>query len=227
MLVIAIVGIKITARAQVSMAADRVPDPDRPGDRRPGLRARPPPRHVCRSPRAGSARPGSTARATRWPGSWSRCSSTAAGTAPCTSTRKSSTAASTRAGPPCSPWACSPSCTRCQVGFQGVVSPAKLQAQQRHRAGLRGPRAGRRLLGQGDGAVHRAVRDRHHRHRHRARRPDRLRHGQLPGAAPVPGHRVPPVRHPGRRQRHLRPADRRAQRRSTTWPPRCRTRSST
>ena len=55
MLVIAVVGIRITARAQVGMAAGRVPDPGRAGDRRPGGRARPPPGHAARSPGAGSA----------------------------------------------------------------------------------------------------------------------------------------------------------------------------
>ena len=105
--------------------------------------------------------------------------------------------------------------TLAQVGFQGVLSPSKLQAAsaKRHRAGHRGPGAGRRVLGQGDGAVDRAVRDRHHRYRHRAHRSDRLRDGELPGAAGVPRHRVPPVRHPGRLQPRRRPAHRRAQRR--------------
>ena len=39
------------------------------------------------------------------------------------------------------------------------------------RAGVRGAGAGRRVLGQDDGPVHRAVGDRHHRHRHRASPP--------------------------------------------------------
>ena len=62
----------------------RVPHPDRARRGRPRVRAQPPPGHRPRSPRAGSACPGSTARAARWPDSSSRCSSTAAGTAPCT-----------------------------------------------------------------------------------------------------------------------------------------------
>ena len=76
--------------------------------------------------------------------------------------------------------------TLAQVGLQGVVSPAGCRPHSTTALVYvaAGPR--RRQLGQGDGAVHRAVGDRHHRHRHRAHRPDRLRHGQLPGAARVP-----------------------------------------
>ena len=116
-----------------------------------------------------------------------------------------------------------------QLGFQGVISPKQAAGRlgERHRARHRGPGAGRRVLGQGDGLVHRAVGHRHHRHRHRAQRPDRLRDGQLPGAAGVPRQRVPPLVHPRRRQRHRRGCSSWCSAPCTTWPPRCRTRSST
>ena len=92
MMVIAIIGIRITARTQVGMAAveyailigisiwglvyvlgHHAPAPSP-------------------SPGAGSASPGSAARVTWSAASSSRCSPTAAGTAPSTSTRRSSTA---------------------------------------------------------------------------------------------------------------------------------------
>src|SRR5712671_2161767 len=50
-----------------------------------------------------------------------------------------------------------------------VAVQAGRSRQQRHRARHRGPGPRRRLLGQGDGAFDRAVGHRHHRHRHRAR----------------------------------------------------------
>ena len=92
MLVIAVVGIKITARVQVSMAAVEyliliglaIAGLVYVLGHHPGS--------VPITQRLVQPQPASTARATPWPGSWSRCSSTAAGTAPCTSTRKSSTA---------------------------------------------------------------------------------------------------------------------------------------
>ena len=49
--------------------AGGVPDPHRAGDRRPALRARPPPRLVPRSPRAGSASTASAGRAALSPAS--------------------------------------------------------------------------------------------------------------------------------------------------------------
>jgi amino acid transporter len=61
---------------------------------------------------------------------------------------------------------------------------------QWHRDYRRGAGPGRRVLGQGDGTVDRPVGHRHHRHRHRARRPHRLRDGQLPRAARLPRHRI-------------------------------------
>ena len=47
--------------------------------------------------------------------------------------------------------------TLAQVGLQGVVSPSQAAGELRQRAGLRGAGTRRRDLGQGDGAVHRAV----------------------------------------------------------------------
>ena len=97
--------------------------------------------------------------------------------------------------------------TLAQVGLQGVVAgQAGGGGQVRVRSGLRGERAGRRVLGEDDGAVHRAVGDRHHRHRHRAERPNRLRHGQLPGLARILQQRVTPVLDAGDRERHRRRA---------------------
>jgi amino acid transporter len=91
MLVIAVIGIQIMARVQVSMAV--VEYLILIGLAIAGL-VWVLGHHVGSVPvtRGWFSCPASTARATRWPGSWSRCSSTAAGTAPCTSTRRSGTA---------------------------------------------------------------------------------------------------------------------------------------
>ena len=87
----------------------------------------------------------------------------------------------------------SPSSTRSPGRPAGRGLAGQAPGELLVRAGLRGPGARRRRLGQGDGAGPRAVGHRHHRHRHRGQRPHHLRHGQLPGAAGVPEQRPPPV----------------------------------
>src|SRR6266702_2038199 len=99
--------------------------------------------------------------------------------------------------------------TLAQVGPAGRGVSGEAAGQLGVRAGVRGAGARRRILGQEDGAVHRPVRGRDHRHRHRAQLPDRLRHGQLPGPAGLPVQRVQAVPHPGGGQyRGRHPADR-------------------
>ena len=91
-----------------------------------------------------------------------------------------------------------------QVGLQGVVSPAKLQANSSSGAGLRHPDPGRRRVGQGDGLRAGSFCDRVYQHRHRDHRPDRLRDGEPPGPAAGPGPGQPPLLHPRDRQHHHR-----------------------
>ena len=91
-----------------------------------------------------------------------------------------------------------------QVGMQGVVSPARLQANASSAAGLRRPGAGRRrwakvmafalalwvIASTNAGIVITCS--------------DRLRDGEPSRAAADPGQRAPALLHPGHRQRHRR-----------------------
>ena len=104
-------------------------------------------------------------------------------------------------------------------GAEAAPGALHLRARVRRRG------AGRSQLVQGDGAVPRAVGDRRHPHEHRAHLADHLRDGELPDAAGIPGHRVPPVCHPGRRQHRRRATAHRAHR-DTCSPTRCRARST-
>ena len=149
MLVIAVIGIRITARVQVGMAAGRVPDSDRDVDLGPGIRPRLTTLAPFRSPGTGSASPALTARALRCPASLSRSSSTAAGTARCMLTRKSSIAGSTRAARPSSPSRCSRSSTpsrrsACRASSRRASSrttpPTRWSTWRRHSAAGPGPR---------------------------------------------------------------------------------------
>ena len=76
--------------------------------------------------------------------------------------------------------------TLSQVGLQGVRVAGQAAGQLDLRPGLYRPVAGRQRLGQGHGVRPGALGDRHHRHRYRARRPGHLRDGQPPGATTVP-----------------------------------------
>jgi hypothetical protein len=90
------------------------------------------------------------------------------------------------------------------VGLQGVVSPTRLQDNATDAL----PYVAQVLGGGGwarYGVLPGAVGDRDHRCRHRARCPGHLRDGQPPGASAGPRQREPPVRHPGRREPGGRP----------------------
>ena len=95
--------------------------------------------------------------------------------------------------------------TLAQVGLQGVVSSKNLAGQLDADALVYVAQA---LGGSGwakvMAAVPRPVGDRDHRDRHRGRRPDRLRDGELPRAARVPQQRAAPLPDAGRRERRLR-----------------------
>ncbi len=86
----------------------RVRHPHRLRHRGPGRWSCTTTRARSRSRRAGSPCPGSAGTAAWPPGCCWRYSSTPAGKAPCTSTRRSSTGGSTPAGPRSSPWPSSP-----------------------------------------------------------------------------------------------------------------------
>ena len=98
--------------------------------------------------------------------------------------------------------------TLAQVGPQGLVSPARLQAKAStamvYLATALGGTGWARLM-----ALAIALRDSSDRHRHRAHLPDHLRHGQLPDAAAAARPGISPVQDPGRRKRGGRRAHRR------------------
>ena len=79
--------------------------------------------------------------------------------------------------------------TLAQVGLQGVVSSKNLQANTADALVYVAQALGGSGWAKVMALVARALGDRDHRDRHRGRRPDRLRDGELPGAARVPQQR--------------------------------------
>ena len=95
------------------------------------------------------------------------------------------------------------------LGLSGVVSPAKLQANSTdalvYVAGVLGGGGWAKVMALSLALSVIAL----HRHQHLAGRADHLRDGVSPGTAAVPGHREPPLFHPGSGQRcRRRPPDR-------------------